>query len=173
MRRPYGHSVSHSGDNMKKLAGIFLFPLILGIGFGQDTVTARDVDPGDPRVVIEKVRMQRLVKELELTDEQEAELFPVLDSMRAVDERFHAERQAVIHDIRDLLSDNAPDEVLIRALTRYDDITRGRFELQMVLLDKIRSVLTPLQRARFVIFQEEFDREIREMIREVKRLRPR
>lgn len=158
---------------MKKLAGIFLFPLLLGIGFGQDIDAGRDVDPGDPRVVIEKVRMQRLVEELELTEEQEAELFPTLDKMRAVDEKFHTERQAAIQDIRDLLSDNAPDEALIRALARYDDIVRERFEQQMVLLEEMRSVLTPVQRARFIIFQEEFEQEIREMIREVKRLRPR
>jgi Spy/CpxP family protein refolding chaperone len=154
-----------SGGMMK----IFLFVLsiLVTISFGQES------EPQDPRAIIEKVRIYRLTRELDLTTEQAVELFPKLNELQKIDKEFRVQEQEIIDNLRGLLDSDALDKEILKSLGRYEDIFRERLERQINKMKEIRKVLTPNQQARYIIFQDEFEHEIREMIREVKKLRPR
>ena len=146
---------------------LFILTILVTISFGQES------EAQDPRTIIEKVRIYRLTRELDLTTEQAIGLFPKLNELQKIDKEFRTQQQEIIGDLRGLLDDNAPDKEIIKLLGRYEGIFRERLERQINKMREIRKMLTPSQQAKYIIFQDEFEHEIREMIREVKRLRPR
>lgn len=147
--------------------------LLLLVSFLVVVAYSQESDAQDPRAIIEKVRIYRLTRELDLTTEQAVELFPKLNELQKIDREFRNQQQEIIEDLRELVGESAPDKEIIRSLSRYEDIFRERLERQINKMKEIRKMLSPSQQAKFIIFQDEFEREIREMIREVKKLRPR
>jgi Spy/CpxP family protein refolding chaperone len=148
-----------------------ILPLVLSISAA--LVLGQGNESQDPRAIIEKVRIYRLTEELDLTTEQAVELFPKLSELQKIEREFRSQQLKIIEDLRRQVGDNAPDMEIIKSLTRYEDIFRERLERQLNKMGEIRKMLTPSQQARYIIFQDEFEREIREMIKEVKKLRPR
>ncbi|UCG29094.1 MAG: hypothetical protein JSV53_06090 [candidate division WOR-3 bacterium] len=127
----------------------------------------------DPRAIIEKVRIYRLTKELDLTTEQAIEFFPKLNELHKIDNEFREQRHKILIQLKELLSGDAADEDIMRSLSAYENILKDRVERQIKKMREIRTMLTPSQQAKYLIFQDEFEREIREMIKEVKKLQPR
>ncbi|UCF69736.1 MAG: hypothetical protein JSW49_05880 [candidate division WOR-3 bacterium] len=146
---------------------LLVLSIIMTVGLGQEN------DPRDPRAIIEKVRIYRLTKELDLTTEEAVKLFPKLSELQKIEREFRNQQLEIIEDLKKQVGGNAPDVDIIKSLTKYEGIFRERLERQLSKMGEIRKMLTPSQQARYIIFQDEFEREIREMIKEVKKLRPR
>ncbi len=146
---------------------LVVLTILFAISFAQNN------EKHDPRVIIENVRIYRLTKELDLTTEQAIEFFPKLNELQKVDREFRSKQQQILGELRILVQDSAPDIEIIETLTRYEDIFKGRVERQVMKRQELRKMLTPNQQARYLIFQDEFEREIKRMIQEVKRLHPR
>jgi hypothetical protein len=137
------------------------------------TVLAQKNEADDPRVIIEKVRIYRLTKELDLTTEQAIQFFPRLKELQKIDSGFRAQQKALLDNLRVLVQEGAQDQEITESLKRYEVILRDRVERQLGKMKEIRKLLTPSQQARYLIFQDDFEREIRQMIKEVKKIRPR
>jgi len=73
--------------------------------------------------------------------------------------------------LRNLLKNDADDKEILKVVSKYEDIQRKKIEDQIEKIKEMWKILTPVQRAKFLIFQEEFDDEIRKMIRQVKKHR--
>jgi len=150
---------------MKRVV-VFLI-LLLAIGFAQEN------EESDPRAIIEKVRIYRLTQELDLTTEQAIQFFPKLRELQKIDADFRARQKQLLQDLRGLLNNDAPDDEIMASLKQYESILKDRVQQQLGKLKEIRVLLTPGQQAKYLIFQDDFEREIREMIKEVKKIRPR
>lgn len=146
---------------------LVVLTILFAISFAQNN------EKHDPRVIIENVRIYRLTKELDLTTEQAIEFFPKLNELQKVDREFRSKQQQIMGELRILVQDSAPDIEIIETLTRYEDVFKDRVERQVMKRQELRKMLTPNQQARYLIFQDEFEREIKRMIQEVKRLYPR
>ncbi len=149
---------------MKKLI-FFLLPLF--VLFGQVRSGEKD-----PREIIEKLRIYKLTEILDLTEEQTTKLFPRLKEMRKTEQEFHRQRTELIKQMKDLITNNAREQELLKILNRYQELQKKRMITQTEEIENLRKILTPVQQAKFLIFQEDFEREIRELIREVKGHRP-
>ncbi|MCX7995857.1 MAG: hypothetical protein N3A65_08850 [candidate division WOR-3 bacterium] len=125
----------------------------------------------DPREIIEKVRIYKLTEELDLTEEQMAKLFPKLKDMRKFESEFHRQRLELIHELKNLLEKKVNDQEIVKVLDKFQELQRKRYEAHLKEIESIKQILTPVQQARFIIFQEEFEREIRDLIREVRKRR--
>jgi Spy/CpxP family protein refolding chaperone len=132
---------------------------------------AQPSDEQDPRAIVEKIRMWRLTQELDLSTEQAAVLFPKLNELRKIEKNYNEEKRQVLVELRGLLSRDASDIALTKVLSRYETLNRQKMEMQIEKTKEIMVILTPVQQARYLIFEDEFNREIREMIREVKKLK--
>lgn len=130
---------------------------------------AQEFDEKDPRVIIEKVKIWRITQELDLTTEQAEKFFPRLNELHKIEKEFHDKRMHVLAQLEDLLAKNAAEEEIMKVMNRYDDVYREKSENEIQKLEAMWQVLTPVQRAKYVIFEEEFIREIRDMIREIKK----
>lgn len=129
-------------------------------------------DEQDPRLIIEKLRTEYLIRELELDPELAVQFAARLSELQAIESEFRREQGVIIEELRKLLEQGAADKRITDALSRHENIMRKRAEDQMAKMKEIHLLLSPVQRAKFLIAAEEFAHEIREMIREVKRRRP-
>ncbi len=151
---------------MKKLV-ILVLPLVALFAQGHH-------EEKDPREVIEKVRIYKLTEALDLTEEQTMKLFPRLRDFRKREREFQRQRVATIDKLRDLIKTNAEEKEIVKVLDKLHEMQKNRLALQIKEMENIKELLTPVQQAKFLIFEEDFEREIRELIREVrcKRLPP-
>jgi len=120
------------------------------------------------RDMIEDLRIVRLTKELNLTDQQLAKFLPKMREIEASRREFHQKRMGLIKDMEDLLGRKASEKDLQAKLSEMDKsetdfLTRER-ETRKALVGQ----LSVEQQARFVVFQENFEREIRELIRGIR-----
>jgi len=150
---------------MKKV----LIVLLLILGF----LIAQENRADDPRAIIEKIRIYRLTKELDLTTEQAIEFFPKLNELQKIDKDFRARQKEILDDLKAMIRDDAEQKEIVESLSRYETIFKEKMERQLSKMGEIRKLLTPVQQARYLIFQDEFEREIRNMIKEVRKLKPR
>lgn len=147
---------------MKKLVFLsIIIPLLL----------AQPPNGQDPRAIIEKIRMWRLTQELDLSTGQTTALFPKLNELRKIEKKYSEDKKQVLVELKDLLDRDATDAAITKTLSRYETLNRQRIEMQFEKAQEIKTILTPVQQARYLIFEDEFNREIREMIKEVKNLR--
>ncbi len=133
---------------------------------------AQEDEVNDPRAIIEKIRIYRLTKELDLTTEQAIEFFPKLNELQKIDKDFRAQQVEIIASLKELVRGEAEDGEIQQSLSRYEALLKDKVERQLGKLKEIRRVLTPGQQAKYLIFQDEFERDIREMIKEVRKLQP-
>ncbi len=142
---------------------IIIFLGLISLCFSQE------FDEKDPRVIIEKVKIWRITQELDLTTEQAEKFFPRLHEFSKIEREFHDERMHILTELAKLLEKNAAEEEITKVINRYDDVYRKKSENEIQKLEEMWQVLTPVQRAKYVIFEEKFIKEIRDMIREIKK----
>lgn len=125
----------------------------------------------DPRAIIEKVKIYRLTQELDLTTEQAIRFFPKLNDLQKIERKFGEEKMSIIHELKELLKEEASDEKILERVAKFEELQKNKLSKQIETTKEIWQILTPVQRAKFLIFQEEFSREIREMIKKIKKHR--
>lgn len=140
---------------------LILFPFSLSL--------AQPLQKREPKELIETIRIWRLTEELKLSEEQAAKFFPRLKKLRETKREFRKKRREILKNIEKELRKEKPRESILKKeiedLNREDKEFREREER---LKRKIFEVLTIEQQARFLVFQERFDREIREMIKKIR-----
>jgi len=122
----------------------------------------------DTRDMIEDLRIVRLTKELNLNDQQLAKFLPKIREIEASRREFHQKRMGLIKDMEDLLGRKASEKDLQAKLSEMDksetDFQSRERETRKALVGQ----LSVEQQVRFVVFQENFEREIRELIRGIR-----
>lgn len=117
------------------------------------------------RKKIEAVRIWRLTEELKLDTETSAKLSSLLSSLDQKRRDTMREQMETMRDLRSLLKAAKPDEAKTRSL--LEKLEKNHHKIQGLKdqeLKGIKNILTIEQQARFLIFQQEFQREMRDMI---------
>jgi Spy/CpxP family protein refolding chaperone len=153
---------------------LILIVPILGL-FGQlppPPTEGMGPDDKDPRAIIEKVRIYLLTEKLDLSSEQAMKFFPRLNELRKIEDVFQKERMEIIAKMEKLVQDKASDKELLKALDSFENLMKTKAENDKKVRDELRELLTPVQQAKFMVFQVKFEQEIRDMIREIRENRP-
>lgn len=132
---------------------------------------AQPFNNDDPRAIIEKVKIYRLTQELDLTTEQAIEFFPKLNDLQKIEREFGKGKMEIIHKLKGLLKEHASDKKLLEEVGKFEELHKVKLAKQIKTMKEIWQILTPVQRAKFLVFREEFNKEIREMIRKIKKHR--
>jgi hypothetical protein len=116
---------------------------------------------------IETLRMWKLTKALDLDEKTSAQLFPLLnkyDKKRADLERTLRDN---IRELRESLSGKREGQVrsILEKLEQNHKAMQGIKDAEW---DELKGILTVEQQARFILFQLEFEREIRRIIDETR-----
>jgi Spy/CpxP family protein refolding chaperone len=121
------------------------------------------------RKKIETVRMWRLTEELKLDEKISARLASFLSALDEKRRGLMHERMETMGDLRTLLKTEKPDEKKLKTdLDKLEKTRREMVELEGKEISGIRDILSVEQQARYVIFQQEFRREMRGMIAEAR-----
>jgi Spy/CpxP family protein refolding chaperone len=117
------------------------------------------------RKKIEAVRMWRLTEELKLDEKTSAKLASFLSALDEKRRDFMRERMEAMRDLRVILMAGKADEKKMRAdLDKLEKNRREMEELQDKEISGVKGLLSVEQQARYVIFQQDFRREMRGMI---------
>jgi Spy/CpxP family protein refolding chaperone len=121
------------------------------------------------RKKVETVRMWRLTEELKLDEKTSARLASFLSSLDEKRRGLMRERMETMRDLRALLKTGNPDEKKLKAdLAKIEKGHREMEELEGKETSGVKDILSIEQQARYVIFQQEFRREMRGMIAEAR-----
>ena len=125
---------------------------------------------------IELIRIWKLTEELDLTEETGSKLFPILHKYDKKRIKLEKERRNIMNQLRKALEDEATSDEEIEAA--MDDLEKNALAASDLIRqqrEKLKGVLSPRQRAKFILFQRRFQREIRKIIAEARerKVRPR
>lgn len=117
------------------------------------------------RKKIEAVRIWRLTGELKLDATTSAQLSSLLSSLDQKRRDIHREQRETMRELRFSLRTAKPEESKIKPLLeKLEKNHRAMQELRDRELKGMKEFLTIEQQARFLLFQQEFQREMRGMI---------
>jgi Spy/CpxP family protein refolding chaperone len=125
----------------------------------------------DLRETIEIYMMARMKRALDLSDEQQQKVIPLVQELSDARQEFNRERRVLLMRLRSLVDDPEATEQEIREVLDRLEEAQGRFRQQETgSQSRIRSLLTPLQQARFIFFQEEFRRDMEQRLRRLREM---
>ncbi len=117
------------------------------------------------RKKIEAIRIWRMTEELKLDADTSAKLASLLSPIEQKRREIIRERIETMRNLREILKAEKPEEAKIKPLlNRLENNHRALQELKNAESKGIKEILTIEQQARFLIFQREFEREMRETI---------
>ncbi len=117
------------------------------------------------RKKVEAVRMWRLTEELKLDEKTSARLASFLSALDEKRRNLMRTRMETLRNLRATLKAEHPDEKKMKSdLDKLETNRRDMMELEEKEISGIKDILTVEQQARYVVFQQEFRREMRGMI---------
>jgi len=123
----------------------------------------------ETRKKIEAVRIWRLTEELKLDSDKSAKLSSLLSSLDQKRRDIQHEQAETMRTLRQTLKAIKPDEAKLKPLLdKLEQDHRAMQELRDRELRDLKGILTTEQQARFLLFQQRFQREMREMISTVR-----
>ena len=117
---------------------------------------------------IETLRMWKLTKALDLDANTSAKLFPIINKYDKKRADLEASMREDMKDLREAIRDNVSDAKLKPLLDRLEENHRQFQGIGNEERTELKRILTLQQQAKYVLFQVEFMRELRETIREVR-----
>lgn len=122
---------------------------------------------------VEAVRVWRMTEELSLSEEQVEKFMPLVSSIEQRRRDLFRDRRNVMKELRVYLDARSPDEGKIREalaeLEKHHDAMEG---LRKEEIEAVKGHLSTEQQARYLVFQQEFQREIRDLVMKARGGRP-
>jgi Spy/CpxP family protein refolding chaperone len=120
------------------------------------------------RKMLEAVRITRMTEALELTDKQIAEFFPKLKEMEANMREAGRQQQKYLGQLDSMLISGAKDQELKAKMTQIENAEAERWQRMKSFKMKLDGILTIKQKAKMLVFNQKFDEEIRDMVRDIR-----
>ena len=126
----------------------------------------------DVREILETMRMWKMTKALELTEEQSLKIFPKIYEFEKIKEEFGKKKLEILIELEKILKDNNPDQAKIsEMLDAMDKIESDIRAQEDKFKDELKAMLSPVQQAKFYIFMKNFEEDVKRMIAEVRGLK--
>jgi Spy/CpxP family protein refolding chaperone len=117
------------------------------------------------RKKMEVVKMSRLTEELKLDEKTAARFIPVITALNQKRRELMNENRHAMQELRTELSAPQPDEGRMKAaISRIEKNQREIASLREKELQAARDNLSAAQQARYILFNQEFTREMRGMM---------
>jgi len=161
---------------MKKLLAIG--GLILGLGFGTWPMAqgSPQVEPQARTRLRERISdlyLIRLTRALELSEEQTAKLYPFLTRIEKDKAGLQRQMGQDLRDLRaELAKSPAGEGTILGLVARIREARREMRQKDDEVEAVLEGVLTPVQRARYIVFTVDFLRSVGENVERARGLRP-
>ena len=127
--------------------------------------------PGDPRS-FEAIKLWRMTQALDLSEEQASKIFPKLHQMQKERRQFRQNYRLMVQDLAALVrTPDVKDNFILKKIEEIEKVEQSFREQERKGREEIKAILTPLQQAKLMLFQERFDRDLRAILREMREQR--
>lgn len=141
--------------------------IVVALGLSGSPSIAQESDRPPDIGRLERARLERLQGLLELNDRQTSELEAAMRDFRRQNQEAGAERRRAMQGLRQALGrEPVDDEEVRRALDRLEAQRRSTERLREQQRQRLGQLLTPQQRAKFMLFNEQFDARVRQLMAE-------
>lgn len=132
-----------------------------------------NLSPSDVPKLVEALKIWKLIDDIELEKIGEDKMIIFLAKYKQLEKirfDFHRERGDEIEKLEKILESNGSDQQVKKVLDDIKKIDSNFREKDRQLLDELNSNLTPAQQAKFMLFQDNYWRDMRQMMRNLKEL---
>ena len=154
------------------MKNISIFMLLTAMVVGQipDPPLERHVDPKE-RGRIEIMKMWKLTEHLNLSEEQATRFFPRYQNMREGIEVLNVRQKELVEEYKKMMEkgDGINDDDFNRLMKQFQEIEETKVKEKFRFVHDLSDVLTPDQRARYVMFEVRFKHELQKALREERR----
>ncbi|HLA69395.1 MAG TPA: hypothetical protein VJN65_06810 [Bacteroidota bacterium] len=148
---------------MRPILLTFLVTTILGIAAAQDGMPMR----GRAVERLEQYKKLRLMEVLKLDEETSLKFFSRYNKQRDELAELNLKRNGLLDELAKLRRDNASDKEFQKVLDELRGIADPAVEIRGRFFDDISKILTPKQMAEYLVFERNFLRNVREIMREM------
>jgi Spy/CpxP family protein refolding chaperone len=118
---------------------------------------------------IKTLKIWKLTEELQLNEQQSQRFFPIYNAFEADRQRLDDQRLEIIDKLDSLTSqDNTPDAEINSLLDRLEELDRQQASQRLEFRNKLKDILTTRQIGELVVFEVKFQRQIQDIIRDVR-----
>lgn len=176
---------------MKTLSILFAFlflPLSVVFSQGVDTPMpapgqrpeAQVNMPGDPpmgpgpqmgmpnpqiRRQLEQIKIWQMTKEMNLPTDKSEKFFPLYNRYNNEMRTITSERRQAVRSLDSSMTKRAVDTEIKKQIKHVLDLDEQLASTHAQFINSLGSILSPMEVARYMVFEQRFDREIRERIR--------
>ncbi|MBI5020170.1 MAG: hypothetical protein HZB59_01915 [Ignavibacteriales bacterium] len=156
---------------MKKYAIILIVGIALLSSTESNAQRHRKSEPrdGGRPEQLEKYRKMRLIEFLNLNEEESVRFFAKHKIHEDKIREFMERRNKTIDDLADLIQKKEGNTEIAKGTEKVRTIDREIFEERQRFQEEVRQLITPIQFAKFIMFERDFGRKVRDAI---KGLRP-
>ncbi len=116
------------------------------------------------------VRNLKLVKELSLPEDKASMVLEKLRRMDQLQSNFSQQRRGVVSQLEKLVNSSNPEQLELKAkLRELREIETNYVSEKERTKKEIYDLLTPQQRAQYILFQQRFQNELRQVITDIRR----
>jgi Spy/CpxP family protein refolding chaperone len=174
--------LGNGGTIMKKRWFFTALALMMTLGVGGVTVLAQPAAtpaPGEERQMMQERReelkrkveliwQQKLAEKLNLTDEEKAKVFPLLQQYKERQWALRQENRHLVRDLEGMIKANAPQKDLEKTITALQENERKLLQVREEGFHELARILPIEKQARYIVFQAEFRREIHRLIQKAR-----
>lgn len=161
---------------MKKFIFGVVFLMSLALFAGEALSQPFDDVKGPPskekremiRKRMETLKMWRLTKILDLDEKRAARFFPLINEYDRKREAMAIKMERDMRKLRKVI-DTANERELKAIIEGIEDNHRKFQEIDREKMEKLKSMLTVRETAKLIIFKQDFDREMKKIIMEVRK----
>ncbi|MCX5885559.1 MAG: hypothetical protein NT096_06590 [Proteobacteria bacterium] len=122
---------------------------------------------------IDLIRMWRLTEDLNLDEETGSKLFPLLRQYEEKRRDLAKKREELIFALKAQLKTGQPHEDGIKGiLKKWEEIRAEEQDVNRKEKEDLKGILSIEQQAKYLLFQQEFTKEMRRMIADVRERKP-
>jgi len=122
--------------------------------------------------MITSIKVAELTQILDLNEKQVVEIIPRVRRLEDLRFRFQKRRRMIIEELKLLARSQAEDSILRQKIEEYKKIVMEFRDKEERVKKGIEKLLSLRQQAKFLIFQNEFERRLRRFIRRAHKPRP-
>lgn len=118
---------------------------------------------------IETIKVWQLTDAVGLTPEQSERFFPVYNKHQDAMQNLEREKQEALKRLNSLTDDSeASDDDINMAMMKIADFVRRSMEMRQDYMEEVSTVLSLRQRGKLLVFEENFKRKLREIMRDIR-----
>ncbi len=161
---------------MKKiliLASFLLFPVSFVLG--QEMSPPPEAPPMDRDVgkQLEQIKIWQMTKDMDLPTDKAEKFFPLYNDYNLQLRNITAGRRQAVRGLDSLLKKNSEDANLRKQIQQILNLDTRLAEEHAKFMQSLNGILSTTEVAEYIVFEQKFDREIRERIRMIMQQRMR